>query len=295
MKYRQIFRDKDSDELFRKQGFFTSQLLNSQDISTLLKVFHTLNPEMEKQFYSTIDSKNLEYRREADRQIGAVVSPKVTSYFLDYTPLIFNFIVKDPGGDSEVFLHVDDTHVDETRYQSVNVWCPLVDTNPDNGALFVLPGSQNLPYPPRGFGMPYPYSEFHYLIKDQMMMVPLKAGEAIFYNNKLMHRSDPNYTDTSRPAIIMGMLPDEADKIIHFHTPDMPDDKVEVFELSKDFYLNFDRNRRPEGFKSLGLVNYHKVGPTKEEFISMIEKIKRGQDRSLWGKISNSIYSIFGQ
>ena len=295
MTQRAIFQDKEKDKLFRTQGFFINQLLDQDEISSLLEVFQRLNPEMEKHFYSTIDSKNLDYRRKVDEEVGKIVSARVTRFFIDYSPLIFNFIVKDPGGDSEVFLHVDDTHVDETKHQSVNVWCPLVDTTLENGALFVLPGSQNLPYPPRGFGMSYPYSEFHDLVKPEMTAVPLKAGQAVFYNNKLMHCSGPNLTNVSRPAIIMGMLPNEAEKIIHFRTPDMPEDKVEVFELSKEFYLKFDRTKKPEGFKSLGIIDYKKVNPTQEEFIKMINKVKRSQDKTIWGKISNRINSLISQ
>ncbi|CAK9249919.1 unnamed protein product [Sphagnum jensenii] len=274
MKHRRIFHDQEGEKQFRTQGYFTRQLLSDADISYLLEVFKSLNPRIEKEFYSTIDSTDLDYRRQVDERIGKRISDIVTAYFINYSPLIFNFIVKEPGGDSEVFMHMDDTHVDETRYQSVNVWCPLVDTTPANGALFVMPGSHTLAYPPRGFGIPYPYSEFHELVKPRMEMVPLKAGEAIFYNNKLMHRSDPNHSNASRPAIIMAMLPDEADRIIHFHMPDMPENKVEVFELSKEFYLNFDRNKRPEGFKSLGMVDYKRVKPSREEFIRILDRVE---------------------
>ena len=289
MKHRAIFRDKKCEALFRSQGYFTEKLLSEEDIVSLLETFKSLNPGIEKQFYSTIDSKDLDYRRKVDEKIGTKIEAKVTSWFINYSALIFNFIVKEPGGDSEVFLHVDDTHVDESKFQSVNIWCPLVDTTMENGALFVLPGSHKLPYPIRGLGIPYPYSEFHEWIKPKMKMLPLKAGEAVFYNNKLMHRSEPNKSTISRPAIIMGMLPNEADKIIHFRTTEMPEDKVEVFELSKEFYLNFDRNKRPEGFKSLGIVDYHAFKPTLSEFISMIDKLEKEQKCPFWKRIMQNI------
>lgn len=287
MSYRTIFHNSDFEKQFNEFGYITQQVLNADDIQRLLQIFKSLNPEIGNQFYSTIDSKNLEYRKKVDKLVGEVLADKVTGYFIDYSPLIFNFIVKDPGGNSEVQLHTDDTHVDESKFQSVNIWCPLVDTTKENGALYVLPGSHRLYYPPRGFGLPYPYNEFHSVVKPRMQLVPLKAGEAVFYNNKLMHCSEPNTTNTSRPAVITAMLPNEAAKIIHFRTDALPEHKVEVFELSKEFYLNFDRTKRPEKFKSLGVVNYQATKPTPKIFLKMLDNLNEYPRKSLWSKIKH--------
>jgi hypothetical protein len=292
MSYRKIFRNNKFEKQFNKVGYFTHQLLSEKEIAVLLHVFNSLNPEIKNQFYSTIDSTSIDYRRKVDEQIGLIINRKVTEYFIKYSPLIFNFIVKQPGGDSEVHVHTDDTHVDEKEFQSVNIWCPLVDTTKENGALYVMPGSHRLPYSPRGFGLSYPYSEFHDIVNPKMKFMPLKAGEAIFYNNKLLHRSGANTTTAVRPAIILAMLPDEAPKIIHFRTQDMPEDKVELFELSKEFYLTFDRNKRPEKFKSYGIIDYEAVKPTREEFIKMFDSLIHEKEESRWQKIKLHLKGI---
>ena len=53
-------------------------------------------------------------------------------------------LVKWPGQDGAMGTHQDWTFVDERRFRSVTVWCPLVDVEQRNGALELLPGSHRI-------------------------------------------------------------------------------------------------------------------------------------------------------
>ena len=59
---------------------------------------------------------------------------------------LFNtsILVKWPGQDGAMGTHQDWTFVDEDRFRSVTVWCPLVDVEQRNGALELLPGSHRI-------------------------------------------------------------------------------------------------------------------------------------------------------
>jgi hypothetical protein len=280
MAYRRIFR-KDEHELdFAKYGYFTMQLISSEEIIFLTQIFETVRPRDAKNFYATIDIDDQNYRREVHQHINGKIGKKLADIFINYSPLVFNFIVKLPGDDTEVFIHNDHTHVDETLFQSVNIWIPLVDTNNENGMLYVLPGSQNFPNPPRGFEMPYPYSQFHQAIKPHTIPIPLKAGEAIVYNNKMLHRSDPNLSKLARPAIITGMLPDEAQPMIYFKHKDLSENKVEMFVLDREFYFTFDRYICPDFAKSIGIRDYKELKFTEQDVLKMISNLKIEQEKT---------------
>lgn len=270
---RKIFSNDTDDANFKEHGYVLHQFLSEDDIKALLKIFDTVKPPASKNFYSSIDIEDTDYRMEVDRQINELIGDRIKAMFVDYNPLIFNFIVKLPGADTEVMMHVDDSHVDESKYQSVNIWIPLVDTNEQNGMLYVLPGSQRFPYPVRGINLPYPYNRYTELIKPYMMPLKQKAGEAIFYNNMLMHRSDANMSDSVRPAVITGMMPAEAQPMIHVSYDGLPPDKAEQFKLDKTFYLKLERGKRPDFAESLGIVPFAPIQMEEAEFLRMVESL----------------------
>jgi len=301
---RQVFRDSQLEEQFWRDGFLTLPLLNETDLAYCRELFKRMDPKIDTQFYSSIDSPDVPYRYEVDRKLRELLDDKVAAILLDYTAIAYTFIVKRPGKQSAILSHVDDTHVDQNKYASVNIWCPLVDTNEINGALEVLRGSHRLPYPPRGLGLPFPYSSYEPMFRDKMEMVYQKAGVAILYHDMLIHRSPPNMSDSIRPAVITGTIPQEATPIIYFQYPGLAKDKVEKFAVNRDFWISFDKRERPErGVKSLGFEDYYAITISDEEFWEYIRlpehKIKQAQQEPV--KITPSkgllarIKRFFGQ
>jgi hypothetical protein len=244
-------------DAMRHDGYFLWQMLDEEDLRKFRELFAGVDPRLNRAFYSTIDSTDHDYRTKVDLAIRERLEAKVSALFKDYYPLIFNFIVKAPSDSNKVGLHVDDTHVDESRFRTFNIWCPLIDTYPENGGLYVWPGSHRLPYPPRGYGLPYPYLEHSEQIERQMIPVYQKAGQAVVYSNRLMHLSYPNKTDQIRPAIITGMLPVAASPEIYFRPSGMPVGYSGVYKLSKSFYIETDRDRDPDSALLLRKEKFH--------------------------------------
>lgn len=242
----QLFVNPAHAASMRRDGYFLWQMLDEEDLRVFRDLFSAVDPGLSRAFYSTIDSADHDYRVKVDLAIRERLESKVSALFNGYYPLIFNFIVKAPSDSNKVGLHVDDTHVDESRFRTYNLWCPLVDTYPENGGLFVWPGSHRLPYPPRGYGLPYPYLEHAERIEQQMIPVQQRAGQAVVYSNRLMHLSYPNRTAQIRPAIITGMLPAKAAPEIYFRSSGMPEGRTGVYKLSKSFYIETDRERAPD-------------------------------------------------
>ena len=121
--------------------------------------------------------------------------------------VVTGFITKGRSGDSTIPVHLDWAIVDETRDRSVNVWIPLCDTHEANGALAVLPGSQRLPVTRRGTDTPPALAAPPELLQERMVVVPMRAGQAIVYDHRTIHGSASNTSGERRVAAVMSMVP----------------------------------------------------------------------------------------
>jgi ectoine hydroxylase-related dioxygenase (phytanoyl-CoA dioxygenase family) len=153
-----------------------------------------------------------------------------------------NYLVKLPGADP-VPLHVDWTFLDEDRFSSVTVWCPLLDTDESNGALGLVTGSQDRIDFVRIVNVPC-YDRCEEAVSDlaDRPVVPMRAGQAIIMDNRAVHFSTPNSTDERRVVAACVAGPVEAD--LHHYWLD-PDDDVVRFDLDRRFYLTYQVGRPP--------------------------------------------------
>src|SRR5690606_6148058 len=114
-----------------------------------------------------------------------------------------------PGDDGIKHIHQDWSFVDEDLHRSVGLWVPLVDVDEANGTLYVLPGSHRVlrqvrPAPGLPAGAPNPVTELDF---DDLDPVPLRVGQAIAYDQAVVHGSPPNRTDAPRPAVALNFAP----------------------------------------------------------------------------------------
>ena len=172
--------------------------------------------------YIGLEEKDLERRRAVIRKISRILLPKVSEHFRDCKPHLGSFLVKAPGQDSYTYPHQDWTFVDAPPYVSITVWIALVDTDESNGALGFVKGSHT--FFDRPIGSPSP--EFQTctqghegLLYEYLDFVPLKAGEAVAFDNRTIHGATPNRTTAMRTAVAIGMTPKEARLFHYFLVP----------------------------------------------------------------------------
>lgn len=87
------------------------------------------------------------------------------------------------------------------------VWVACDDADPDNGCLYVIPGSHRDPiFPherPVNPEQQRVYVEVHNARSRPEQMVPLKTGSAVFFAGHVLHRSGNNYTSRRRRAYVL--------------------------------------------------------------------------------------------
>ena len=206
----QVFSDPDLERQFRRTGFVVLPLLSELEVESLLRLHTSTTPDVPADYYATPFSPDHAYRRQVFDGVNAVLMPRLNALMPGYAPCLAAFITKRPSTTKgKVWLHQDYTFVDNSRHTAVHVWCPLSDVNEQNGCLKTIAGSHTflkhisaIPPNPAPFG---PVRET--LDASVAVKVPMRAGSAFIYDERLLHGSDENQTGELRVAAACVMIP----------------------------------------------------------------------------------------
>jgi hypothetical protein len=190
-------------------------------------------------------------------------------------------------------VHQDMTLVDESEYTGINIWCPLVDLNDNNGLLYALPESHRFFPTYRGASLPTIYKNVYEEVKKYSTPLYLKAGKAVIFYQSILHWSKPNLSNSIRPVTNTYFTYKDARFQICYLNPTQPD-KVEVFEQSDSFMTDFEQfgeniYGRPKIGTSKGMFDYNFPEITKE----MLDKKYGGSTRHLSKGIIQKIKALF--
>jgi hypothetical protein len=198
------------------QGWTTTTLLDHTEIDRLRDLWATLAVPDDEPYFTTNIHTDRRTARAIDQELKAVLRPALERDTPDLEPFLAAFIFKGAHGGS-VSLHPDWTYTDERVHRTTLFWCPLVDTDEENGTLHVIPGSHRWVSGLRGSGaFPDVADDVADLLAEQRVVVPLRAGEAIVYDAAVLHGSTPNTSDRPRPVAAVALAPRGA-PLVHFH------------------------------------------------------------------------------
>jgi len=251
------FRSPSLQERFERDGYVVVDFFDDSEVCRLLEIWESLPGDLGGvPFSNTIMSRDVEYRQKVHEQVAGVFH-KATDALLDqYRICLCSFNAKqsqDEGG--VVQLHQDWTFVDESRYQAIGIWCPLVEVGKENGCLCVVPGSHRLNSRPRGFYEPFPYNELlPRLERDYLVQIPMKAGQAFAYTQTLFHSSPPNRSDRLRLAAGALAIPDKSKLRFLIRDRQENPQQLTVYQVADDFYRNYLFGSRPDDSLRAGVV-----------------------------------------
>ncbi|MCB0508065.1 MAG: phytanoyl-CoA dioxygenase family protein [Chitinophagales bacterium] len=276
---RTVLNDTNLEAEFQKNGYVIIPFLNDTEVQSLrTQYFDTLSQsggliqsedagiqDMITYDFTFID-KNIDYKRLVFDVITQAFAPHVKKYLANYTPIIANFIRKKTKN-GEVPLHQNWAFVDEAKCTSVSIWCPLVDSNEANGTLQVVPGSHKRFGKVRGPMVPWELENIkHKIIEKYLVPMNVKAGQAVILDDSLVHYSAINQTDDLRLAIQLILIPEE-EKSIHYHMDaSKHKNKVEVLEVDREFYMEFNPWKKAENVHTLKTIAYKPFDMSIKEF-----------------------------
>jgi len=245
---RRVFIDDAMQARFEHDGYVVVDCLSASQVDELLDEWNCLSDEIDQAgFSSSLMSRNIEYRNKVHEIVGSRLASPASTLLLRYRMVMCNFLNKRPGQrNGMVEMHQDWTFVDEERYYSIGIWCPLVDVDRTNGCLRIVPGSHRLNRRPRGFHRTFPYTELLPLLEERYITdVPMEAGQAFIYTQTLFHSSPLNNSQAERVVAGALFVPEESQ--MYFLMPQQESGMLGVYAVPDDFYRTLMMGSTPPG------------------------------------------------
>ncbi len=282
-KYHPILLNEADDNELAKNGYAVFPFLEKEAIEKLSNYYFEFQKEDPNHFYSSTHSPDFEFRKKTSNFIKEVISPLAPNFFKDYKLLGGAFVVKPANGKGILQAHQDWNIVNEKQCRSYNLWIPLVDVTIENGAVFVLPGSHSKKHSYRGPGIPSIFKNIENELWEKLTPLPMKAGEALFYDHALLHGSPANKSDKVRVGIVCGVVSKNSEMQLYFQK----NNAIEIYNLDEQFFLDKNPMNGPDGLKLIGNVEEPQSILTKEEFEDLflppVESKKKSWFEKLFG------------
>jgi hypothetical protein len=242
-----LLKDKILQNNLEKDGYVVIPFLKPAELEELNSFYSEIHngaepPLFIDNIHMTTWCKDSTYKQSISENLSAIFANPSDAFFENYRRLNNVFIVKRTGQQTTFKVHQDWNVVDETKYQSVNVWVPLHEVDENSGALWVLKGSHNIDRKVRGAGYLFPdYGAYYKDIEKKITSVKLKAGEAIVFFHSIIHGSPPNLSGQHRKAACFSVIPKNAPLCIYFQPG--KNDPLKQFAPDDDFIYKYDSLR----------------------------------------------------
>jgi hypothetical protein len=275
-----IFKDYETQLFFEEKGFVKINFLNYSEVEELSAFyaknerFHTLTNKLH---HTSTDTQNEKLIIEEDQVIKSVFALAIEKTFKNTKALVGCFHIKESGFGSATNIHQDPTFVDDEKYTSANIWVALQDTDTHNGNLFFVAGSNKVSSSLR-VTPEYPlyYSTYIDALKSAAIEVPLKAGEAVVFNNATIHGSTENLSGKIRLAATLLICSQEAQWQIYFNNFTRKEKKIEKYQLDFDTFMYMNVHKKLPEIKRVDTFDYNFPVISKELFFLKTKGQRQG-------------------
>ncbi len=196
-----ITNNNSLEEVLNEDGYTVINFLEKEQIEFFRNEYQSLFRTLDKKpgrFTTLQDTDSVTKNRVHDFIVQHVDIP-LRNYFRDFIIPVSQFYTKKAHTSGDIDLHSDTTllinHQLEPHYA---IWVPLLDVDEFNGTLTVIPRSHRV----RGAFFSATIACYHETCIDWLRQfeipIKLKAGQAVIFDNNILHNSTANKTDTDR-------------------------------------------------------------------------------------------------
>jgi hypothetical protein len=233
--YPPTLADPTLDDQFRDLGYVVVDLIDEHSVSSLREVCDRFHPEPQSTWECDFYTTDRTCKETVAAAMAQAFEPAIQDLFVGHEPYCYNFVINWPGPDGGLVLHEHSSTVDERFDRSAVIWCAVTETTEENGTLHVVPRSHQFQIGPKAERGP---GWFHghepRLLRDHLTSVPLRAGQALIFDNALLHCSFANHTDAPRIAAVATIARRDAQLRYHEWSDE---GQIDVYQLSPAFFM----------------------------------------------------------
>ncbi|HRG90101.1 MAG TPA: phytanoyl-CoA dioxygenase family protein [Chitinophagales bacterium] len=269
-----ILKDQVKDNYLIENGYVVLDILNHEQVAFFKELYHKWHPTPPDSFYKSYFSNNLEYKKEVEDAIMQYCLPVISEQFYDFNAFGAMFVVKPKGDSGHIPPHQDWSFVDETQHWSLNMWLPIQDVEERSGTMRFLKGSHFFLETIRGANTPELYNHLEEPIMNNLVDVPLKAGQAVFFYHGIVHCS--HFNERNEERVCLGLSLTQKEAPIYFHYLKESETMAEKFCVQPSFFLYYAHNRHlaPENATSMGIDTRPFAKLSAEQLLEKINHTK---------------------
>lgn len=241
-----VFLNRRLDRIFKRRGWVVVSAWEPQAVERLVALHHRFGDHDAQGYHVTTASPDFAYRRAVAEEIGQTFAPAISSMLIDYEPYSPALVLKEARGDSMVWAHQDGTCNDEDGRPGIVAWIPATPVDEHAGYLRGLWGSHR--YMPGIRSTPPTASPFQAvrdeLLVQEMPQINVGLGQALLFDSRLVHGSEPNRSGKLRVAGYLRFHPAGSTALNFWWDQDA--NVVHGYEVDHDFFLTHVWDRPPD-------------------------------------------------
>jgi len=247
---RTVFHDPPLQDHYERFGYAAFPALSNDLVRELREQYRRLTLE---DLYGigyrvSLYSSDLETRRRAQDMLVSLAYPALAPFLVDRWPYMGTYLVKEAHG-RFIPPHQDWTHCDEGTHDSLMCWVALGDVDEHNGGLGFINGSHRYFDYLRAF--PYevadtPIRRHGPRLIPYLNILRMRAGDAVVFNNRVVHGSLGNDTAEARLAFSFALHPEGEPLLGYYVKPDGRADTLLRYRVTPEFYLRYPHPRTLE-------------------------------------------------
>ncbi|MFN8276304.1 MAG: phytanoyl-CoA dioxygenase family protein [Chitinophagales bacterium] len=260
-----LFKSEVHEQAFVNSGFTIAGGIDEFQIQALYEIYNKLQiaDDIGLGYNVGMNSRIREKRIAMQRAIIETIGDTIANQLDGYKPYSATFMNKEHKKHLLIKAHQDFSYTDENQYPSFMCWIPLLDVNLQNGALGYIPSSHmHLTYP-RAFPSPLqptPVTEHQVSLMKYFNIMPMKKGEAIFFNHRTIHGSFPNVSGKERLAVGINFVKKETTPLAYIFNPQSKGAEIDLYEVDSQFITDFTNSMLHEQYQSGKIqIPYKKV------------------------------------
>ena len=231
-----LIKDTDYAESLNKLGFCVVPLFTVAQLEQMRELYHQNAIDNKVSGLIASHSKSTgDQSRNVSSSIKDIVMPALQEAFEDFSFFMAGFMVKEGNTPGELPLHQDWNIVDESRFNSYQIWVPLDLSHAENGGMYVLPGSHQFFNNFRSGSYGIPNIDTDEPLRPFITDMIIPPGSALVFHNSLFHASYPNHSSANRISAIVSICSKDAG-IKYYHRNEVAN-CTDVYTITSDIFL----------------------------------------------------------